>query len=135
MLTNAIDQVLIEGPTLETGHGKHVITVAMLLTCFELGKGHSTQTGIKVEMEFGFGASLAIAQPGALFRVAKEKLDLKTRFVIALEPLGLQVDIGAEKHGITLALAMNHDDHLEVALQLHMVEHRMIQHDVLVFGT
>jgi hypothetical protein len=33
-----------------------------------------------------------------------------------------------------LALGMNHDHHLEIALQLHMVEHLMIQHDVLVFG-
>jgi hypothetical protein len=31
-------------------------------------------------------------------------------------------------------LGMDHDHHLEVALQLHMVENLMVQHDVLVFG-
>ncbi len=105
------------------------------MTRFELGEGHGTQTGIKVEIEFGFGARLALAQPGKLFGVTKEKLDLKTRFVIAVEPLGLQVNIGAEEHGIALALGMNHDHHLKVALQLHMIEHLMLQHEVLVFAT
>jgi hypothetical protein len=126
--------VLIEGPPLQAGHGKRLITVAVLMTRFELGEGHGAQTGIEVKIEFGFGAGLAIAQAGELFSVAKEKLDLETRFVIAVEPVGLQVNIGAEKHGIVLALGMNHDHHLEIALQLHMVEHLMIQHDVLVFG-
>jgi site-specific DNA recombinase len=60
--------------------------------------------------------------------------DLETRFVIAVKSVGLQVDIGAEKHGIALALGVDHDDHLEIAFQLHMIEHLMVQHDVLVFG-
>ena len=77
---------------------------------------------------------MAIAQTGTLFGVAKEKLDLKTRLVIAIEPLGLQVDIRAEEHGIAVALGMDYDYHLEIALQLHVVEHLMVQHDVLVFG-
>jgi hypothetical protein len=134
VLTNAIDQVLIESPTLETGHGKHMVAVAILMTYFELGEGHRTQTGIEMEIEFGFGASLAIAQAGELFGVAKEKLDLETRFVIAVEPLGLQVTIGAEEHRIALALGVDDNDDLEIAFQLHMIEHLMIQHDVLVFG-
>ena len=74
MLTNAIDQVLIESPTLETGHGKHVIAVAIWMTRFEFGEGHRTQTGIEVKVEFGFGAGLTIAQPSKLFSIAKEKL-------------------------------------------------------------
>ena len=64
----------------------------------------------------------------------KEKLDLEARFVIAVEPLGLQVNIRAEEHGIALALGMDDNDDLEIAFQLHMVEHLMIPHDVLVFG-
>jgi len=79
--------VLIEGPTLETGHGKRLAAVAVLMTCFELGDGHRTQTGMEVKIEFGFGAGLAITQPGELLGVAKEKLDLETRFVIAVESL------------------------------------------------
>src|SRR5919112_6383747 len=118
--------MLMEGPTLETGHRKRLVAVAALMTRFELGKGHRTQTGIEVKVEFGFGAGLAIAQPGKLFSIAKKKLDLETRFVIAVEPVGLQVDIGAEKHGIALALGMDHDDHLEVTFQVHMIEHVMI---------
>ena len=47
---------------------------------------------------------MAIAQTGKLFGVAKEKLDLKACLVIAVEPLGLQVDIRAEEHGIAVAL-------------------------------
>ena len=111
-----------------------LVAVAILLTRFELGQGHRTQTGIEVKIEFGFCAGLAIAQTGKLFGVAKEKLDLKTCLVIAIEPLGLQVDIRAEEHGIAVALGMDHDHHLEMALQLHVVEHLMGQHDVLVFG-
>src|SRR5438128_10804869 len=88
--------MLIVGPPLEACHGKGLVAVAILLTRFELGKGHRTQTGIEVKIEFGFCAGLAIAQTGKLFGVAKEKLDLKTRLVIAIEPLGLQGDIRAE---------------------------------------
>src|SRR5262245_54602186 len=108
--------------------------MAAVLTRFELGEGHRTQTGIEVKSEFGFCAGLAIAQTGKLFGVAKEKLDLKTRLVIAIKPLGLQVDIRAEEHCIAVALGMDYDYHLEIALQLHVVENLMVQHDVLGFG-
>jgi hypothetical protein len=47
--TNALDQVLIEGPSLEACHGKRLVAVAVLMTCFELGKGHRAQTGIEVK--------------------------------------------------------------------------------------
>ena len=77
---------------------------------------------------------MAIAQTGALLGVAKEKFDLKTCLVIALEPLGLQVDVGAEKHGISVASGMDHHHYLEITFQLHMVENLMVQNDVLVFG-
>ena len=127
--------MLIESPTLEAGHGKRLVAVATLMMRFELGKGHGTQTGIEVEIEFGFGAGLAIAQSGELFGVAKEKFDLETRFVIAVELQRVEVDIRAEKDNIPVALGVDHDHHLEVALQLYMVEHLMVQHDVLVFGT
>src|SRR6266700_902326 len=90
--------------------------------------------GIEVKIEFGLCAGLAIAQTRKLFGVAKEKFDLKTRLVIAIEPLGLQGDIRAEEHGIAVTLGMDHDHHLEIALQLHVVEHLMVQHDMLVFG-
>src|SRR5215510_15403167 len=98
--------MLIEGPPLEACHGKGLVAVAIVLPRFELGKGHRTQTGIEVKIEFGLCAGLAIAQTGKLFGVAKEKLDLKTRLVIAIEPLGLQVDIRAEEHGIAVALSV-----------------------------
>ena len=75
MLTNAIDQVLIEGPPLEAGHGKRLVAVAMLMTRLELGEGHGTQTGIEVEIEFVFGAGLAIAQTSELLGIAKKKLN------------------------------------------------------------
>src|SRR5262249_25996948 len=134
VLTNSINQVLIKGPPLEACHGKRLVAMAAVLTRFELGEGHRTQTGIEVKSEFGFCAGLAIAQTGKLFGVAKEKLDLKARLVIAVEPLGLQVDIRAEEHSIAVALGMDHDRHLEVALQLHRVEHLMVQHDMFIFG-
>ena len=108
--------------------------MAGLMTRFELGEGHRTQPGIEVKIEFGFCAGLAIAQTGTLFGVAKEKLALKARLGIAVEPLGCQVDIRAEEPGIAVALGMDHDHHLAVALQLHMVENLMVQHDVLIFG-
>jgi hypothetical protein len=114
--------------------GKGLVTVAMLLTRFELGKGHRTQTGIAVNIALGFCAGGAIAQPGQLFGVAQEKLALQTRLGIALEPLGLQVDIRAEEHGRAVALGMDHDHPREMALQRHVVEPLMVQHAVLVFG-
>src|SRR6266568_4865787 len=131
---NAIDQVLIEGPPLATCHGKRLVAVAVLMTRCELGKGPRAQTGVAVKIALGFCAGLAIAQTGALLGVAKENCDLKTCLVIAVEPLGLQVDVGAEEHGISVALGMDHHHDLESTLQLPMVEHLMVQHDVLVFG-
>src|SRR6266704_4084574 len=134
VLTNAIDQVLIEGPPLATCHGKRLVAVAVLMTRCELGKGPRAQTGVAVKIALGFCAGLAIAQTGAFLGVAKENCDLKTCLVIAVEPLGLQVDVGAEEHGISVALGMDHHHDLESTLQLPMVEHLMVQHDVLVFG-
>ena len=87
-----------------------------------------------MKIEFGIRARLAIAQAGKWFGVAKEKLDLKPRFVIVVEPLGLQVDIRAEEYSIAVAVGVDDDYHLEIPFQLHMVEHLMIQHDVLIFG-
>ena len=43
----------IEGPPLEACHGKGLGAVAILLTRCELGKGHRSQTGIEVKIEFG----------------------------------------------------------------------------------
>jgi hypothetical protein len=126
--------VLLEGPPLEACQGKGLVAVAMWLTGCELGKGHRTQTGVAVKSALGFGAGWAIAHTGQLFGVAQEKLALKTRLVIAREPLGLQVDIRAEEHGIAVALGMAYDYHLEMALPLHVVEPLMVQHDVLVCG-
>ena len=63
---------------------------------FELGKGHRTQTGIEVKIEFGFCAGLAIAQTSKLFGVAKEKFDLKTRWSCTSS---LRVNSGFTKSG------------------------------------
>jgi hypothetical protein len=45
------------------------------MTCFELGEGHRTPTGLEVKIEFGCGGGLTIAQAGKLFGIAKEKLN------------------------------------------------------------
>ncbi len=134
MRTNALDQGLIEGPPLEACHGKRVVAVAVLMTGFECGEGHRTQTGIAVKIQFGFCTRLAIAQPSKLFGVAKQKFDLKTRLGITVEPQGMQVNIRAKEHGISVAFGMDDDRHLEIAFQLLMIDHLMIQHNVLVFS-
>jgi hypothetical protein len=54
--------------------------------------------------------------------------------LVSKSGLGLQVDIRAEEHGIAVALGMDHDHHLKIALQLHVVEPLMVQPDVLVCG-
>lgn len=133
--TNAIDHVLIAGPPLETCHGKRLVAVAVWMTRFELGEGHCAQTGGAVQSAFGFCAGLAIAQTGALLGVATEKCALTTCLVIAGEPLGLQVDVGAEEHGIAVAVGMDHHHSLAITVSLHMVEHLMVQNDGLVFGS
>ena len=71
MLTNSIEQMLIEGPSLQTRHRQGLIAVDLLLTCFQSGNIHSAQARIEVKVQLGFGASLAIAQAGKLFRIAE----------------------------------------------------------------
>lgn len=132
--TNAIDQVLIAGPPLEACQGKRMVVMAGLLTGCECGEGHCTQTGSAVESPFGLCAGLASAYPGHLFGVAAEKRDLTARLVIAGEPLGFQGDIRAAEHRIAVALGMDHDHHLEVALPWHLVEHLVGQPDGFVCG-
>ncbi len=83
MLTNSVDEMLIEGTPFETGHGKRCHWLPALLTSFEFGQRDCAQTGIEVKVEFGLGARLTVGQTGKLFGVAKQKLDLETRFVIA----------------------------------------------------
>ena len=86
MLTNSIVQMLIEGPSLQTRHRHGLIAVDLLLTRFKSGDIHGAQTRIEVKVQFGFGASLAIAQARKLFRISEYKFNLKARFVSVIEP-------------------------------------------------
>ena len=126
--------MLIEGASLETRHRNGFFAVALLLTRFKFGDIHRAQTGIKVEVQLSFGAGLAIAQASKLFGIAEYKLNLKTRLVRAIESQGLQVNIGAKEDRLPIALGIDHNHHLEVALELHVIENLMIQHDVVIFG-
>jgi hypothetical protein len=75
VLNNSIEQMLIEGASLETRHRHRFIGVASLLTRFQFGDIHRAQTGIEVKVQFGFGAGLAIAQTRKLFGIAEDKLN------------------------------------------------------------
>ena len=126
--------MLIEGASLETRHRNGLFTVALLLTRFKFGDIHRAQTGIKVKVQFRFGAGLAIAQASKLFGIAEYKLNLEPRLVRTIESQGLQINIGAKEDRIPIALGIDHHHHLEVAPQLHVIENLMIQHDVVIFG-
>src|SRR3989337_3308886 len=114
--------MLIEGASLETRHRKGVFAVASVMTRFQLGDIHRAQTGIEVKVELGFGAGLAITQPGKLFGIAAYKLNLKTCLVSTIESQRLRVNIGAKEDRVPIALGMDHDYHLEVAFELHVSE-------------
>ena len=77
---------------------------------------------------------MAINQAGKLFTVAKEKLDLETGFIRAIQGEGIQIDIGAKEHHISIGVGVDHHDHLEVTFQLHVIEDLMMHNDVLIFG-
>jgi hypothetical protein len=53
VLTNAIEQMLIEGPSLETRHRNRFIGLASLLTNCKLGQIHRAQTRIEVKVKLG----------------------------------------------------------------------------------
>lgn len=49
-----------------------------------------------MKMEALLATGLTMTQAGKLFGIAKEELDLKSGFVIALECLGIQVGVSGE---------------------------------------
>jgi len=53
ILRNSLDQMLIEGTPLETGHGKRCRCIPVLLMGFEFGERDRAQTGIEVQAELG----------------------------------------------------------------------------------
>ena len=53
MVTNSIDQMLIEISPLEAGHGKRLLRVPSVLTSFELGQANGAQTGVEVKVKLG----------------------------------------------------------------------------------
>jgi hypothetical protein len=61
-------------------------------------------------------------------------LNLAARFVIAIERERVQIDIRAKEYGTPVALGVDYEHHMEIALELDMVNDLMIQHDVIVFG-
>src|SRR5688572_13769055 len=126
--------MLIEGASLETRHRNWFFTVALLLTHFKFGDIHRAQTRIEVKIQLSFGASLAITQASKLFSISEYKLNLKARLVRAIESQGRQVKIGAKEDRIPIALGIDHNHHLEVAFELHMIENLMTQHDMVIFG-
>src|ERR671926_72667 len=119
--------MLIESPPFETRHGKRLGGVSSLLTRFKLSEGHSAQTRVEVKVEFGLRAGLTIGQARKLFAVAKQKLDLEARFVVAVERQRIQVDIRAKEHRIPVVVGVHHTHHQKVTSKLHMVDHLMIQ--------
>jgi hypothetical protein len=92
--------MLIEGPSLEARHGRRLVGVAVLLMRFQLGESHRAQASIEVKIALGLGAGLTIGQAGTLFTVAKQKLDLEARLVVAVERRRIQVDICAKKETV-----------------------------------
>ena len=77
---------------------------------------------------------MAIAQARKLFGIAEQKLNLKARLVLAIEPQRRQDNIRAKEYRIPIMLGIDHHHHQEGTLPLHMVEHLMLQHDVFICG-
>ena len=96
-------EVLVEGTTFDTCHGK--LGVASLLPRFQLAKGEGAHTGIEVNMQLALRARLTGTQRRKLLGVSKEKFDpgsspgqvLEARLVTALKRLGIQVEIAAQQ--------------------------------------
>lgn len=51
VLTNSIEQMLIESPPLQARHGKGLVALTALLTHFECGQAHGCQTRITMTVE------------------------------------------------------------------------------------
>ena len=54
MLRNSLKQVLVEGATFDTCHGKSCLTLTDLPPRFEFAQGEGTHAGIEVKVQLGF---------------------------------------------------------------------------------
>jgi hypothetical protein len=61
MLSNARDQMLIESPPFETGHGKGGHDLAVAVTRCKFCQRERTEAGSAVKGELGLGTRLAVA--------------------------------------------------------------------------
>ena len=89
-----------------------------------------------MEVQFRLITGLTVGEAGGLFGVAKEKLDLEPRFVIAVDGQGVEVRIGTEQDRLArFFTARIDDDHdIEGALEVLMIQALLVQHNVLVVG-
>ena len=53
MLRNSLKQVLVEGATFDTCHGKSCLASIALLPRFEFTQGEGTHAGIEVKVQLG----------------------------------------------------------------------------------
>ena len=81
-----MEEVFIEITSLNAGNGiDHWLVGGLGLALFDFGNIEGRQRSIEVEMETLRIAGLALRQAGELLSVAKNKFDLKTRFIVMIE--------------------------------------------------
>ena len=124
--------MLSESPTFEACHGKRPLCGAYVLAGLQFCQGQRRQARIEMEVEFRLRAGLTVTQTGKLFGIAKQKFDLEARLVIAVEREHVQGDISAKEYGTTLSLGIDHEDDAQVASELHMIDHLVIEHPMIV---
>jgi hypothetical protein len=89
--------MLMKVPAFQARQGEGGQLVMSVLSCFQLGKGHSHQAHLDMESQLGLRAGLAVAQTRKLFGLTEQACNLEARFVIAIEACRGEIDVGAQE--------------------------------------
>ena len=137
MLTKYLEQAFIEMPLFPACHRedlqRRIGRDPQVFSPCQIERG---ERGIAMKIQHGFGAGLTVTEPGELFAVAEEKLDLEPRPVELHQLATVQVQIGRGQDNearLVRIFPFDKDHYAQLVLEGDMPDQGRVEIDMVSF--